>query len=969
MPIDQVLEAQLTPEQRRAASDRSRHLLCLACAGSGKSRTLAYRIARLLADGEPPESLVAFTFTDKAAESIKRRVAQALAAADLSPNLVGAMFIGTIHSFCQLTLGKIDASYRQFDVLDENRLTLFLVSRYGQLRLSALRDRAQAGYFETIEHVSKAWWTAHEELIPLEEIQRRDADLGNVLLTLRDLLEADQFVDFSTMINCVVDALRLDDGGAIRATQPVRHLMVDEYQDVSPNQESLISLMDRRLQSLFVVGDDDQSIYAWRGADVSNILNFERRYPGAVRHTLSENFRSTPTIVQVADQLVRTQLGPSRLEKNPRAVHDMQPRQFGVFLFGTRADEANWVTQRIRELLGTAYRESSGQVRGLTPADFAILMTSTRTSEQSGEPRHLAFTRALTGANIPVTLEAGGGPFDRPQVAALRATFALLREAVIGRDRLRAFFDSEITPSYPAAAFDALVGVMTEWSRLVHAPPGGARRRVYPQALVYDLLNAFGLQRALLPDEVMRDIGLFSRMIQDVETVYMSVDSTQRFTSILNFLENPAETHYNVTTEDVMLRPDAVTVSTVHKMKGLEFPVVFIVDAEQGRVPGRRRAYDGWLPVDLMAAALGRGCYQSTPNDQARVFYTALTRAERFLYLSAASSLPGGSKRWDMTSYAARLAHREQTNDPAQLPRDIQPTEPRRRIDETVRPTSFSDVRYYLRCPMEYRFRQGYGFSPPIPDMFGFGRTVHTTIGKLHERFEHAAPTPEEARDTAAAVFHLKHVPRSRNPIDSPGPYERAQNKAGQIAETYVRDYATDFDRRREVEARFEIPAQDCLITGSIDLLLREDAEGRVLEAEVVDFKAMEGGNDPERDTDLDWTELALQVQLYSRGAQEVLGENARTGSVHLLKSNQRVQVPVDAAAVAAAVANVEWAVRGILAGDYPTRPHPTKCENCDFLRICPCVPQQFRFTAELPPEIHVPAGLRRARAFSEFTE
>src|SRR6185312_11938203 len=93
MSIEEVLRAQLTNAQRNAASDRARHLLCLACAGSGKSRTLAYRIARLLAEGEPAESLVAFTFTDKAAESIKRRVAQALQAADLSPNLVGAMFI------------------------------------------------------------------------------------------------------------------------------------------------------------------------------------------------------------------------------------------------------------------------------------------------------------------------------------------------------------------------------------------------------------------------------------------------------------------------------------------------------------------------------------------------------------------------------------------------------------------------------------------------------------------------------------------------------------------------------------------------------------------------------------------------------------------------------------------------------------------------------------------------------------
>jgi DNA helicase-2/ATP-dependent DNA helicase PcrA len=416
-----------------------------------------------------------------------------------------------------------------------------------------------------------------------------------------------------------------------------------------------------------------------------------------------------------------------------------------------------------------------------------------------------------------------------------------------------------------------------------------------------------------------------------------------------------------------MLRPDAVTVSTVHKVKGLEFPVVFVVDAEQGRVPGRRRGYDGWLPAPLMAPALQRGCYQSTPVDQARVFYTALTRGERFLYLSAAASLPGGTRVWRMTSYAGRLQSAEQTRDPAELPAGLRPHAARRRVDENVRPTSFSDVRYYLRCPMDYRFRQGHGFSPPIPDMFGFGRTVHTTVGKLHERFGARAPTEAEAAATAAETFHLKHVPQSRRPTEAPGPYERARDKAVDIARTYARDYGQDFERRREIEARFEIAAQDCLISGAIDLLLREDANGNVLDAEVVDFKAMEGGDDPEANENIDWLDLSLQVQLYARGAREVLGENARIGSVHLLKDNRRVEVPVTDAAVAAAVANVEWAVRGILAGDYPMRPHPQKCMDCDFNRICPQRAQAFTFAVDVPPEIHLPNARRLPKAFSEF--
>ncbi|HEV2754360.1 MAG TPA: PD-(D/E)XK nuclease family protein [Actinomycetota bacterium] len=291
----------------------------------------------------------------------------------------------------------------------------------------------------------------------------------------------------------------------------------------------------------------------------------------------------------------------------------------------------------------------------------------------------------------------------------------------------------------------------------------------------------------------------------------------------------------------------------------------------------------------------------------------------------------------------------------------------RRRIDETILPTSYSDVRYYLRCPADYRFRKTYGFSPPITEMFGFGRTVHASIGKLHETFSEGAPDADEARKVAEGLFHLKHVPPSRDPVNKPGPYERAREKAGEIAGSYVSSYSEDFARRRQIEVRFEIPVDQAVITGAIDLMLKESADGRILEASVIDFKAMEGGPDPSARDDLHWTELSLQVQLYARAALEVLGENAQTGAVHLLKDQHRVDVPIDDGALDAAVANVEWSVDRIISGDFPRRPFAAKCEECDFQRLCPQSPEAFG-TPDEPPEISVPGPSRQmARAFSEF--
>ncbi len=968
MSIDQVLRQELTPDQYEAAVDPAQEVLCLACAGSGKSRTLAYRIARLLAEGEQPDEIVAFTFTEKAAESIKRRVSEALQTAKLDPTVIGAMYIGTIHAYCQRILGDIDSTYRQYDVLDENRLKLYLISRYSQLGLRNLRTRARGNsYFDTIKQASDAWKTANDEMLDFATVSAEDTEIGDLLVRIQDGLRTHQYIDFSLMIRNVVEAIQDNVPGIANAIESLRHLMVDEYQDVNPCQERLIRLLHERSNTLFAVGDDDQAIYAWRGADVSNIIDFEQRYPGCSIHTLSQNFRSTQPIVEASDNFVVTTLGPSRIAKSPTAFENPSPQDFGVLWFADREEEAQWVAGQIRNLLGTAY-DDNGIIRGLTPADFAVLMRSTRGPEQDGTPRHGAFTAAIKDMGIPFSLEAGGGPFDRPETEVLRSTFELLRNIPIDRNTLQQYFNSDVLLAYPNADFNALVRVLTEWSRRIRRPQGSTRIRLYPQQLVYDLLEAFNVTQTDLSDDIMRDIGLFSHMISDVETVYMSVDSEQRFSEVLNFLQNAADTGYDVSTDDVIQRPDAVVVSTVHKMKGLEFPCVFVVDVEAGRFPSTMRRYSGWLPPDVMAQAINRGAYQSTQDGESRLFYTAVTRAERYLYVSGSESLPQAKRSRKRSSYALEFAtHSAVNQDPSVLPNGLTQSPPRRRIEDAAYPTNFTEIRYYLQCPKSYQFRERYGLNPVIPEMFGYGKTVHTSIQKLHQLHPDAPPEPDQIEPVVRDTFHLKHVPPSSDPVNRPGAYENARDRAIEIAREYVENFSSDFERRRQVEAVFEIPASNCVISGSIDLLLKEDERGNILQAEIIDFKTMEGGEQPEANDKLDWTELALQVQLYARAADQVLGQNARTGSVHLLKDNQRVEVPITQEAVDAALANVVWAVEGILQSDFPMRPHPDKCQGCDFRSICPRTPQNFSNSTEAPPELHLPDRREMARAFSQY--
>ena len=968
--VSGILEQELTPEQRAAATDDGADVLVIACAGSGKSRTLAYRIAWLISQGADPASIVAFTFTRNAAESIQRRVATALGSIGRPPTEVGKIRIGTIHSFCEELLTQIDARYRQFDVLDDNGLKLFLMSRYPQLRIQDFQDRERR-YFERIKNLADAWTTLHDEVLDLSQVGQLDPQLGHTLEELQALLDQSNYIDFSLMIRLIVDRLSDNDPQTLDATDSIRHLLVDEYQDTNPLQEQLIQLLRRNCDTLTVVGDDDQSIYGWRGADVQNILGFRNRNPHAREHTLAHNFRSTPLIVDNADAFVRAELGANRLPKQPQADQGVGPDQVGAFGFNTRQAEAEWVASKIYALIGTSYKDAI-RTRGLTPADFAILMRSTGSAEQDDSARSSAFTRALEDRGLPYTLEAGGSVFTRPRVALLRDAMELLRQDSPGRTTVLDFVEHQVRPLFPKVREGEVTDLYARWGRSIHTPIEVERRRVYPQQLLHDLLAAFGISETESDDGAMADIGVLSRMLQDVETVYVSIDTAQRFQQILNFMHNIAESGYQSAAEAAVRRPDAVTVSTVHKAKGLEYPVVFIVDVEGQRFPGRSSSYSGWLPVQMLDGAIKapRRAYGNDREQEARLFYTALTRAERFLYVTHAALLPGGKRPRKESPFSARLTKdsvlREAPPPAEHLSNDLPSAPQMRRVDETILPTTFSEIRYYLRCPRDYKYRHVWGFSPPIPELFGFGQTVHAAVGKLHERYPQRAPSADEAEAVAREIFHLKHVPPSRDPEARPGAYERAADASVGIVRRYAEGYGDDFEHRRQLELPFEIPLRDSVLGGSIDLLLRLNDEGEILEASVVDFKTMEGGPDPSDNKDLDWAELTLQVQLYARAAADVLDANARTGAVHLLKDGQRILVPVNEGAVEAAVQNVEWAAERIIAEDFPMRPHPEKCAECDWRSLCPKQPEQFD-VSEPPPPLHLPE--HRYRVVTAFSQ
>lgn len=955
MNTEEILRSNLTDNQYDAVVDESHHILCLACAGSGKSRTLAYKIAYLISQGKSPDSIIAFTFTEKAAESIKRRVAESLRKFGFSENNIGSMFIGTLDSFCQKLLGDINARYRQYDILDQNRLILYIMSRLQKVGLTT-----GEGYFARIKELTEAWQTLNNENISLESVKKYNLGLYEKLKKLSDSLDADGYMDFSFAINLAVRELKGIERKEGSYIEKFKYLFVDEYQDINPIQEEFIKTLSGHLEMLFVVGDDDQSIYGFRGANVQNILTFSDRYTDVSIHRLLVNFRSTKAIVETANNFIQSTIPVERLPKSIMYHRDGNIQDIRKLWFDKREDEARWVADRIKSLIGTTYIEYNADGteksrRGLTYNDFAVLIRGIHS--RNSENRDVQFVNAMRDLDIPVKTTGEGGIFDRPYAQCILNIMELLRDGKqLDRVVAEKCFNDAVLPAFPKADKNKYFRVLQEWYTNIYMPTNSARRKVYPQNFLHQLLDALML-RDLEDETAFRDLGLFSDIIKDIEQTYISVDSEWRYREMLNFLQNIAK-DYELESLDYISKTDAVNVSTIHKVKGLEFPVVFVVDLVAQRFPGKKSNYSGAIPAELMKQAVARGAYGNSINDEARLFYTAITRAERLLYLTGSALQPGLKRAKKPSVFIEKLNYPNMRND-IEIDELGEKIEPRPRFDDNELPTDFSSVKSYLTCPYMYKLQSVYGYNAAVPELFGFGQTTHTILECLHQKYKDRIPSETEVAEIVEATFMLKHVFPSKDPMNRPGSYERAKALVHKIMGFYVKTYGDDFCRLRQDEARFELSVKDALITGSIDLLLKEDERKGIQSAEVIDFKSMEIDKVEQQD----WREMSVQVQLYSKAAKEVVGQNVKTGFVHILKNNERIAVPVDDKSVNNAIKAIEWAVKGILREDFPMRACATSCGHCDFRAMCKQKKESFN-SSEVPPQINTPTGPKSIAAW-----
>ena len=748
----------LNPAQHEAVMCTKGPLLVLAGAGSGKTRVLTYRIAHMIADeGVRPWQVLAITFTNKAAAEMRERLGALL------PGGTRGMWVCTFHAMCVRILRE-DADllgYQpNFSIYDDDDSRRLIKSIMSELDI----DQKQAPLNSIRALISQA----KNALVDPDEMEAKAASpqqkaAARVYRTLQRRLARANAMDFDDLLVNAYELLSKHHEVLERYQERFHQISVDEYQDTNHVQYQITNLLAARYQNLMVVGDDDQSIYSWRGADIRNILAFRKDYPNATVVKLEENYLSTGHILEAANAVVAHN---NKRESKRLYTNSGDGELIQVFQAADERDEGRWIGSEIEKL----------HDRGIGYDDIAVFY---RTNAQSRTLEDM-FLRA----GVPYRIVGGTRFFDRAEIRDVMAYLKLVvnpdddvsAERVVNTPR-RGVGSTSIAKvrayaaSYGISFFSAAQACIAETGLLPSKARSGLTEfcaaveagRHYDGDLAdvvqmivekAGLIRAYEAENTVEADARIENIREFFGVAQEFDETHDDVAETLESLRQLREAgaldagmpapvapEEPA--HPQVAAEKLpalmewlALRSDldalagqssAITMMTVHSAKGLEFPVVFVAGMEEGLFPHRAHEGDG-----------------ASIEEERRLAYVAITRAERRLYLTYAST--------------RRVFGSVQTNPPSRFLSEI----PREHLHATgIGSSGLSGVGWEKRGDRHGTYGSGRGAEVYGGRVFG-SRTRSTGGTRVSEGVSLRKPEPirrdaAKAAETFSAGDHVAH--------------------------------------------------------------------------------------------------------------------------------------------------------------------------------------------------------------------
>ena len=602
----------LNPVQRQAVQHADGPLLLLSGAGSGKTRVITYRIAYLLRHHRvSPFDVLAVTFTNKAAGEMKSRL-EGLVGVDTTK----LIWVSTFHASCARILRRdierlgYSRSFTIYDTVDQLAVIKEILKEH-QMREELNNPKA------VLSQISKA---KNDFVTPEMYMQAADSyfeeNIAKIYPVYQDYLRENNSLDFDDLIGLTVDLFKSCPDVLQYYQNKFRYILVDEYQDTNRGQYLLVHALAKEHQNICAVGDDDQSIYSWRGADINNILDFEKDYPDTTVLRLEQNYRSTQNILSAAYEVVRN--NRLRMEKK-LWTENGQGELIDCYEAIDEVDEAKYVIKQLRE----------ARSRGLKYGDCVIFY---RINAQSR-----AFEEALRGANIPYQIVGGARFYERVEIKdliaylrvivnpddsiSLRRIINVPRRGIGGTTlgKLEDFADDEQIDLFSALRRVDEISMLRvaakvkirEFSQLIESFDPARP----PVEIINELLDVTDYLTFLKSDNTIEAMGRVENVSEFISAAgrYEGNEPEPTLSGFLQLITLVADV------DNMDDKSDVVTLMTLHSAKGLEFPIVFMAGVEEGSLP-HQRAFDSEAELE----------------EERRLCYVGLTRARERASLSHA---------------------------------------------------------------------------------------------------------------------------------------------------------------------------------------------------------------------------------------------------------------------------------------------------------------------------------------------
>jgi DNA helicase-2/ATP-dependent DNA helicase PcrA len=913
-----------TQAQAEAIASVDRPLQIIACAGSGKTQVISQRIAAILGQpGVEPRHVVAFTFTEKAAAELKARVLSLVERELGAVTGLAEMYIGTMHGYCLDLLQRLVPEKFKFSVLTDITAQLFVDRYSSKSGLTTCPTTAKNGVLRRYVD-SKLYLQVlsvlREDKIAFDRVPRGVIESFEMYTAL---IRQNALFDYTQIIRSAVDYLEGDpyeDDDFARVQdhirKDIRYVVVDEYQDVNPLQERLVRSLVRFGANLCVVGDDDQTIYQWRGSQVSNIVSFAARNPGVLQVTLDDNFRSSKGVVEVGRSIAERI--PSR-ERLPKAMiaagHQTWERgDLLALTFDDPEAEAFWIVDRIEHLRGVPFLDGAkSEARGLSWSDCAVLF---RSVAKDSEP----VVAELRRRGIPFIVKGLNRLFDSPEIQAVVGIFRFVVREIDGQQLKVLWDDAALIPS--GAAWPAALKVL-ETGRDFAAEK---RHSVYNiQRLYLDFLEALNIREDNLPGDVTRgelvfyQLGKFSQVISDYEQVHFTTEPKAKYEGFAKWLEHQAPGYYADADADVgYATPDAVTIATVHQAKGLQWPAVFLPALRKNRFPSRVMGGVTLRHVLPDEALDDPARYRGTVEDETRLLYVAVTRAQKYLYATYAPVADNQQQRARSVFFDHIASQQWVSTTSAPIKGGRLSPQP---VHETPQVTlSFSELKYLFECAYQFKLRFLYGFNAPIHEALGFGKGLHDALSEIHKR----ALEGDVVLKSSAAALVDRHL---NAPFAYPALREQLRTAGIKAIERYFDTHGKEIANTEFSEKQIQVHiAPGITVDGRIDLIRRLDTG----EVAIVDFKSTDRAQAENVTRD--------QLHVYALGYQELTGKSADLIEVlNLDEKGKTTREPVDDPllnSVRDKIRNAGKALRENKLARHSTW-NEHACGTCDLVGLC----------------------------------